>query len=767
MRTRNLPASVSSQVHVILPPPPPLPSPSPMLASVRHVWRFTQKRFGACPWIGRRVYPDSTDAHLGESYALGGVGLVLDELAEEERLELIALIRLPRGRVEEQGQGPREEELLARVPRGLWLPPLDLDVDTDHSDYDPLNTPQMASDLRELIAEKMPEHGLGSAIWYQTNKHGGAHGMLDVSRLQPHPDITRRLIPALVALAADVGISTTKGGSAIKLDISLFQHFPDKRGRMWRLPGSQKETGAVAKTLILPHGTYAPVAPEALADPEPPQPPQAKKAFRVSKAPPTTDPGPLTENELATVLSVPAAAREWRATDTTDASKRDCRFLAALLHADVSDELALKAVYAMPAGKAATRRQGERSYLNSLERWMARVLADREPRNWPRTLCCPCCKGRCRVRPDGQAVYCYGRRDEAGRRGVRIEIPRALHVPRARLTPAGTPPEEQYRRPDPKRRNLHLYGVVGDDAKRAAGAQRSYRRQASCGRSLLEIICENFKVHPGIRPICGPRRWLMCGTRFCCRCVTRKNQDLEVMRALVYDQQVGSDLRMLVLYQPRRSSGFVGLHADFQNLLADWRDIFVSARGTKQLGWAYQVAEQLEDGTYVPALAWVQTATAHRRIADAARAAGYVVREERIRDASMAASLVSQLLANVPFLPRDDDERYVAHAALWNKRCVRTYGGAQSVENLRGEKLIEAQFEFGLSVPEQDEPTCPTCGSERTDPKFFVLRMQHEDGTIVSLSMNSPRPDLRDPRVVDEVLAHLTASPVPSSHPPG
>ncbi len=232
-------------------------------------YRLAQREFGDALWT---LVPWATDQDLAlEGYQLATQGFDLASLEQGDRERLIGLLRahpnypevvaasMARAKaIFDKARGlpydedpPDVQEIRATIDAELKdllsitnrcgpVPPIDIDVGPDADPAD-------ADAAVERVCDRLRAAGLSFRIW-KTNERGGTHVEIGVDPEVRHPDLLR-LVGSM--LGDIIGNSVAwyshhrrkDGRSPIIWDDSLYNHYPNSRGRMWRLPGSAKPKG--------------------------------------------------------------------------------------------------------------------------------------------------------------------------------------------------------------------------------------------------------------------------------------------------------------------------------------------------------------------------------------------------------------------------------------------------------------------------------------------------------------------------------------------
>lgn len=352
-------------------------------------WRLTPTPDGTLASI-------DDDAMARAGFVLAGPVLDLGVLEDEEHQELLDLLGRPSKDLEHREYN-RQSDLLSRVPRLGCLPPLDIDINPASASYDPKKVPEQTWTAANSLSDTLEYLGLGRPVWYTSNDEGGLHGQLDPAQLE-HPDLLRLIHPLLLEAAALLNIPTLAGQPSELakrapwyLDDSLFVRYPGSRGVLWRMPGTSKPGGATKQRANDEPGDPFTLSLERLLGTERdehdpfqlPVPASGKTRQRASSREPRRRCAPeaMTSEDQALIARSQHLTDIWDQ-EPGDRSLRDALMVKAVLEATVSDEhpdgdenAAVRILYALPGGKAATERR-EPGYLAVTLKWARGAAAE-------------------------------------------------------------------------------------------------------------------------------------------------------------------------------------------------------------------------------------------------------------------------------------------------------------------------------------------------------------------------------------------------------
>ncbi len=379
-------------------------------------FRLAQRDFGAARWWPIAV--ESDESLSGKGWKLAGPTRDASSLPLNEFRELVWLCSTASSDLTED-QDKRLAELLERSPFTDHIPPIDVDVNDESTEFDITKARATAHRFALAMRTELAKVGLGSPSWHTTNDRGGLHGdMLSPSGIKSTHLI--RAVGALVrkaAKAAKVPVLSQlphkkNQRPAVYVDDSIFNREADRRGVQWRLVWSRKGPDKPPKVpvdldTLTPLERSAPVVPadtkavqEAIAELEfsealAPSKPRTKVVRTAASAPGTG----LTPEDLELVKRG-RLRRVWEDnSQSPDRSIRSWRVAFEALRLGADDDCVSRLLWNMPGRNKVIEERRDQRYVDqtiaSAKRKLTAPVSDQDARtleyalstaaDWPKT----------------------------------------------------------------------------------------------------------------------------------------------------------------------------------------------------------------------------------------------------------------------------------------------------------------------------------------------------------------------------------------------
>jgi len=345
-------------------------------------------RFAERNWYQTwKLAPFYDDNELRKNFKLAGQGRDASALNLEEQIDLYTLLNKSRYKLSEKDRN-KEINLLSKVSYRKYLGIIDIDVNTNSTQYDKEKSKALAKNYAEKLASKTIEFGLGNPRWFSTSEKGGFHAELicDVTS-----DLALEVLKnKITILAKACGIPlyselhTLYRKSYKKIDVYIDDTVLNRRswsrGGQWRLPSVAKPEGE-PKTLVSlssePYSTI-PANPflidiknlvkekEELVE-------FRKRSYNKSYIVNIDHSIPITQKSLDVVASYPELNNIWYKIDKQDRSRRDFEFALRACSLGLDENNVTALLKEMPGSKAGAR-AGDIGYFDSVFRSVNKTL---------------------------------------------------------------------------------------------------------------------------------------------------------------------------------------------------------------------------------------------------------------------------------------------------------------------------------------------------------------------------------------------------------